>query len=173
MPSAVDTSELPSSDSPTLALLHPTPEEKLATWKLNGSSWRRRLSLEAYLRREQYLCDQASTRDGGITFWVLVDTSATSAPRTILSSCETLRKRALVRKQAGRVEEVLSHGIGNVFCNPKFRGKGYAGRMIEELGKSLDTWQQENGKRAEFTVLYSDIGKVKNLLRPWEGKQDH
>lgn len=40
------------------------------------------------------------------------------------------------------------------------RGKGYAARMMKELGTKLDTWQQEDGKRADFTVLYSDIGKV-------------
>ena len=42
--------------------------------------------------------------------------------------------------------------------------------MIEELRKKLDTWQQDDGKRASFKVLYSDIGKVWplfcNLCRP-------
>ena len=32
--------ELPPSDYPNLALLHPTQEEKVETWKLNGTSWR-------------------------------------------------------------------------------------------------------------------------------------
>ena len=161
MPTATSTSYLPSSDSPTLALLHPTPEEQLAIWKLNGSSWKGRLSLGAYLRREEYLANQALTRDGGITFWILVDTSATSTPPAILASCESLRKRALVRRPDGRVDEVVAHGICSVFSNPDFRGKGYARRMIAELGKSLDTWQQEDGRTADFTVLYSDIGKVR------------
>lgn len=151
---------LPPSISPTLALLHPTPEEKVATWSVNGQVWRGRLPMETYLRREHYLAEQPFTRNGGITFWILVDTTQPPNARAILASCESLRKRALVTKGDGKVEEVVSHGIGSVFCNPKYRGKGYAGRMIQELARKLDTWQQADGKMADFTVLYSDIGKV-------------
>jgi len=161
MPSTVDVPSLPSSDSPTLALLHPTPEENLATTKVNGMSWRGPLCLEAYIRRERHLASQALTRDGGITFWILVDTSKTSTPRTVLASCETVRKRALIRRQNGRVEETVAHGIASVFCNPDLRGRGYAWRMIQELGKALDTWQHAEGKIADFTILFSDIGKVR------------
>lgn len=161
MASVVNQPNLPPSDSPTLALVHPTPDEKLATFKINGASWKGSLSLDAYLRREDYLSNQALTRNGGITFWILVDTAHTSTPRIILASCESLRKRALVRRQDGQVEEVVAHGIASVFCNPAFRGKGYAGRMIKELGKALDTWQQEDGRVADFTVLFSDIGRVR------------
>ena len=161
MSSIVDISGLPSSDSPTVALLHPTPEENLAATKVNGLSWRGPLSLEAYIRREKYLANQALTRDGGLTVWILVDTSETSTPRTILASCETLRKRALIRRQNGQVEETVAYGIASVFCNPEFRGKGYARRMIQELGKALDTWQHADGEVADFTILFSDIGKVR------------
>lgn len=153
-------SDLPPSNSHTLALLHPTRDEKLATWNLNGQSWRGRLSLPAYLRRETYLENQDFTKDGGITFWILVDTTAQPNLRPILASCESLRKRALIAKGDGQVEEIISHGIGSVFCNPEFRGRGYAQRMIEELGKKLDTWQQDGDIETSFTVLYSDIGKV-------------
>ena len=172
MCSVTSAPDLPSSDSPTLALLHPTTEEQLAVWKVNGSSWKGRLSLGAYLRREEYLANQALTRDGGITFWILVDTSATSTQRTILASCESLRKRALVRGQDGRVDEVVAHGICSVFSSPDFRGKGYGRRMITELGKSLDTWQQECGRTADFTVLYSDIGKVRQRSRSAQARRE-
>lgn len=161
MPSIVDISSLPPSDSPTLALLHPTTEENLAATKVNGLSWRGPLCLEAYIRRESYLANQALTRDGGITFWILVDTSETSTPRTVLASCETVRKRALIRRQNGRVEETVAHGIASVFCNPELRARGYARRMIQELGKALDTWQHADGEIADFTILFSDIGKVR------------
>lgn len=116
--------------------------------------------MEAYLRREEYLASQPFSRDGGLTWWILVDTASTASPRTILASCESLRKRAFVRRPHRPVEEVVSHGIGSVFCNPDFRGKGYARRMMDELGRALDQWQQKDGERADFTVLYSDIGKV-------------
>lgn len=60
------------------------------------------------------------------------------------------------------MQDVISHGIGSVFCDPVYRGKGYAVRMLSELGKILDTWQQQNEDKADFTVLFSDIGKVDN-----------
>lgn len=159
--------DLPASTSPSLALVHPTTAEKLATWRLNSQVWCGRLSLEAYLRRESVLANQILTRDGGITFWILVDTSApTSTTRMILASCETYRKRALIAIGNAKVEEVVSHGIGSVYCNPQLRGRGYAGRMMKEIGMKLDTWQQEDGKRADFTVLFSDIGKVRDCENP-------
>ena len=160
MPSS--TVNLPSSDSPHLRLVHPNEDEKTATWILNGQVWRGQLSLPAYLRREVHLANQPFTRHGGITYWILVDTSPASSSRnrTILASCESLRKRALVAREGQPVREVISHGIGSVFCDPAFRGKGYARRMLSELGKILDTWQQQDENKADFTVLFSDIGKV-------------
>ncbi len=91
-----------------------------------------------------------------------MDTSSNSYPRNTLASCETLRKRALVSRDGQQVQEVISHGIGSVFCDPAHRGKGYASRMLSELGKILDTWQQQHESKADFTVLFSDIGKVGN-----------
>ena len=152
-------SEFPPSKSPHLALLHPTQEEKVETWKLNGASWRGTMPISIYLRREAHLEDQPFTKDGGITFWILVDTTLPPNKRPILGSCESFRKRALVAR-AGTVEDSVSHGIGSVFCNPEYRGRGYAQRMIAELGKKLDTWNQKQGTKTDFTVLYSDIGKV-------------
>ena len=150
----------PSHDSPNLALLEQTPEEKLRIWKLNGQAWRGRLSMESYIHREEYLADQALTRDGGITYWVLTDSTKPPNMRPLLSSCETFRKRALVKRLNKAVEEVISHGVGSVFCDPLLRGRGYARRMMLELGKKLDSWCQKEGKTTDFTVLYSDIGKV-------------
>ena len=157
-------SPLPSPSDPNLTLAQATPEEKLETWRLNGTEWAGRLPLEAYLRREKHLADQTFTRNGGITFWILVDGRKEPNNREILASCESLRKRALVARAEtdgdGDVEEIVSHGIGSVFCNPEYRGKGYASRMLEELATKLDTWQQPYGRQSDFTVLFSDIGKV-------------
>ena len=151
--------EFPPSESPHLALLHPTQEEKVETWKLNGASWRGAMPISIYLRREAHLEDQPFTKDGGITFWILVDSTLPPNERPILGSCESFRKQALVARD-GRVEDSVSHGIGSVFCNPEYRRRGYAQRMIAELGKKLDTWNQGEGTKTDFTVLYSDIGKV-------------
>ncbi len=162
------TVNLPSCDSPHLRLVHPTDDEKTGTWIANGQVWRGQLPLPVYLRREVHLANQAFTRDGGITYWALVDTSVASSSknRIILASCETLRKRALISREGQPVQDIISHGIGSVFCDPAFRGKGYAGRMLSELGKILDTWQQQEGNKVDFTILFSDIGKVRDSWTP-------
>lgn len=148
----------PDSKSSTLALVEATKKEILQQTQLNGASWRGALSIEAYMRREEYLSNQALTKNSGLTNWVLVDTSIPPEKRTVLSGCETLRKRALVAR-SGRVEEVIAHGVGSVFTAPECRGRGYGARMIGELGKVLRTWQNTHG-HSLFSILYSDIGKV-------------
>ncbi|KAF2433901.1 hypothetical protein EJ08DRAFT_582822 [Tothia fuscella] len=158
---------LPDKNSPTLTLVHPTEEEKLATFKKNGLEWRGALSLEAYIRREHHLADQSHTKDGGISHWILIDSA--SKDRTILSSCETYRRRALVARN-GKVEEVVSHGIGSVFCAPECRKRGYAGKMMKLLGEELKNHQaKEHGKKnCAFSILYSDIGKKFYTNLGWE-----
>ena len=155
---------LPPADSPTLSLVRPTLIEKRHIDSTNGQAWKGRLSLPSYIRREEFLSSQALTRGGGITVWILVDTAepalAESHPRRILASCESIRKRAFIKLHGGEVREVISHGIASVFCDSVYRRRGYARRMLVELGKKLDTWQQREGQRTTFTVLYSDIGKV-------------
>jgi len=151
------TMDLPDRNSPTLALLHPTEEEKLAIWKKNGIQWRGALSMEAYLRREAYLASQEFTKNGGITYWILVDTA--TKDRVILSACESIRKRALVARN-GKNEEAVTHGIGSVFCPPECRRRGYAGMMMKMLGEELKTWQATSEEGCAFSILYSDIGKV-------------
>ena len=48
-------------------------------------------------------------------------------------------------------------GLGVFFVG----GRGYAQRMMGELGKALRTHQIEGEEECLFTVLYSDIGKVR------------
>jgi hypothetical protein len=150
-------SSLPSSKSPALELVHPTKEELLSIWGQNGAEWRGALSMSAYLRRELHLSSQDQTKDGGITYWILIDTSAND--RTILSACESYRKKAIVVRD-GKTKDVVSHGIGSVYCPPECRRRGYAARMMKELGEKLKTWQVGEKKECMFSILYSDIGKV-------------
>lgn len=153
-----------TSDSPKLGLRHPTDEELQRIFLVNGLSWRGALSIDDYLDREATLADQLLTKDGGIKYWVLVDTTQLENERDILSSCETIKKRAWVAKD-GKVTEVLVHGIGSVFCDPQFRGRRYAQRMMGELGAVLDAgFQQDKGDKGVFSMLYSDIGKVRFVL---------
>ncbi|PVI08588.1 hypothetical protein DM02DRAFT_578760 [Periconia macrospinosa] len=156
---------LPDGASAGLALVHPTADEKLHQFKLNGNEWRGALSHEAYLRREHTLSNQALTRDNGITYWILIDTAATqnaldpkSPSRLPLASCETYRKKALVWRD-GKVQDTICHGIGSVFCAPQLRGRRYGQRMMQEVGQVLKTHQVGRDRECLFSVLYSDIGK--------------
>jgi len=148
---------LSDSKGPGVALENIKPEEAFEQQKLNSTEWKAALPLEAYLRREKTLLQQRLTRQGGLTSWGLVHTSE-SGQRTVLSSCETIRKKALVAMD-GHVKEVVSHGVCSVFCRPEYRGKGYAGAMIKALGEKLQTWQTDQ-QECLFSVLWSDIGKV-------------
>ncbi|KAK8216456.1 hypothetical protein IWZ00DRAFT_259995 [Phyllosticta capitalensis] len=158
---------LPSSDSPSLALVEPTDDERLAQWTINGNSWKGALSLEGYLRREECLANQECTKNGGQSWWVLVDTASPGPKRRVLSGCETFRKTAMVA-QDGHVKDVIVHGVGSVYCPPEYRGRGYAGRMMQELGKMLQTYQTSEKRECLFSILYSDIGKKFYASHGWE-----
>lgn len=97
-------------------------------------------------------------KDGGITRWVLVDKNLPPDQRSILCSCESFRKRSLVGDIGGNVTELVIHGIASVFCDPAYRHRGYAGRMMRELARELQSWQVEPNE-CVGSVLYSDIGK--------------
>ncbi|KAF1964894.1 hypothetical protein BU23DRAFT_561529 [Bimuria novae-zelandiae CBS 107.79] len=166
--------DLPHGSSPDLILVHPTQEEKLIQFKLNGEEWRGALSQEAYLRREDVLSQQDQTRDGGISYWILIDKNAkvnpldpTSSARLPLASCETYRKKALVW-QDGELKETICHGIGSVFCAPHLRGRKYAQRMMQELGETLRTYQTDEKTDSMFSVLFSDIGRKFYANFGWE-----
>ncbi|KAJ5295535.1 hypothetical protein PENANT_c001G07380 [Penicillium antarcticum] len=151
--------DLPAGESPDLILVPATPAERIASIKLNSVAWKGPLDVETYIKREDHLMQQRLTRDG-LTCWILVDRNEPEGQRTILSSCESYRKKALMAHD-GQVEDVATHGVGSVYCRPEFRGKGYAKRMFEELRLKLDTWEMEKESRRKslFTVLFSDIGK--------------
>ncbi|KAF5862023.1 hypothetical protein ETB97_012261 [Aspergillus alliaceus] len=157
--SYVDDATLPSGDSPELVLVPATPEERVAAITLNSPAWKGPLDLEAYIAREDHLAQQSLTKDG-LTSWLLVVRGQPEGKRTILSSCETYKKKALLA-QNGKVETVSTLSIGSVFSRPEFRGKGYAKRMMQELVKKMDTWQTEPkaANKYPFSLLYSDIGK--------------
>lgn len=155
---------LPHRDSPELHLVLATAEEQLAQLHVNSEEWRGTLSVPAYFRREEHLLQQALTRDGGLTSWVLVHqpNGSSEKDRKVLCGCESISKRALVASD-GEVEDVVAHGVASVFCPPEYRGKGYAGRMMAELGERLKGWQAQ-GQSNLFSILYSDIGKVRLFL---------
>lgn len=167
---ALDLSTLPSKGDSTVSLEPGNIAEYEQTWRLNGSEWKGFLSEEAYYDRELYLGDAEMTRDGRATPWVLVSSELPvneDGSRAILASSETILKNAYVAKN-GKLESVLSHGIGSVHCRPEYRGRGYAVKMISELSKKLETWQQVKGNKGRFSVLYSDIGPVYYAKHGWK-----
>ncbi|KAL2022875.1 hypothetical protein VTK56DRAFT_4406 [Thermocarpiscus australiensis] len=172
---------------PLLVLTHPTPAERTAIWRLTHPQWGPALTERDYLAREAYLTTVPLARDGGITHWVLTVAGLPPDARPLLSSCETLRKRAVASRNGKVVEEGVAHGIASVFTDPQFRGRGYASRMMRELGERLRTWQvpgggdESNGEtggvvegdcrhrphHSLFSVLYSDIGKQFYARHGW------
>ncbi|KAJ5246371.1 hypothetical protein N7468_001354 [Penicillium chermesinum] len=143
---AADVTALPPGDSPDLILVPATPAEHIKCLKLNSVAWKGPLDIDTYIAREHHLASQRLTR-GGLTCWILVQKDEPENERTILSSCESYRKKALLAYD-GAVEQLVSYG-------------GYAKRMMEELSVRLESWKVEGEKRQRvlFTVLYSDIGK--------------
>ncbi|KAH8593522.1 N-acetyltransferase-like protein [Bisporella sp. PMI_857] len=171
MGSATPTNSLPDQNSSSLRLVHPTNAEKIATWTLTAKNWGVALGLKNYLEREEYLTKIPLAKDNGVSHWILVDSSLPQDNRPILASCESLRKRTLVRTKDGVLKEVITHGIGSVHCNPEYRGKGYAGRMLKELGPALQHWQTDANipgrEECQFSFLYSDIGKTFYTQKGW------
>lgn len=105
---------------------------------------------------------QALTRNGGILHWVLVDKAK---PDVVLSTCETIRKGALVKYKDGRIVRSVSHVIGSVYTPLEHRGKGYGKAMLELVAKEITELRLDVGGKSEvvkspFSVLYSDIGRV-------------
>lgn len=157
----------PDKDSPDLHLVVATQEELIAQQHANSEEWRGALSLDAYLRREIHLYNQELTKDGGLTPWMLVYQPDPDGPRQVLCGCETMSKKAITHHNR-KVEDVTCHAVCSVFCPLDRRGRGYAGRMMTDLGNKLKTWQSEKGTPVLFSVLYSDIGKDFYAARGWQ-----
>ena len=157
---------LPNAQSQEIQLSHPTAEECVEIWKLSFLAWGDALSLPLYLEESAYLTSVPLAKDGGMTIWILTDRNLPPNQRPILCSCETFRKRAIISGTEGDVTEMIIHGVASVFCNPAYRRRGYASRLMRELAKVLPTWQTET-RRCIGSVLYSDIGKTYYAKLGW------
>ncbi|KAI0205042.1 hypothetical protein F4808DRAFT_320979 [Astrocystis sublimbata] len=156
---------LPSSDCSNLHLAHPTEEENVYIWTNTFKSWGDYLDLPGYIRESQYLTTVPLATNGGMTTWILVDKTLPPNGRPILCSCESFYKRSLT-SNAGKVDEVVVHGIASVFCPETLRRRGYTGRLMRELAKVLRAWQSDSYPVAG-SVLYSDIGKIYYTKLGW------
>lgn len=177
--------DLPSSSSPDLVLAESTKAELQHVWALHHPMWGPALKLEDYLNRETFLMTVPLAKNGGVTHWILTDKNGTPNERPIYASCESLRKRALASRVGADgqvvVQDGIAHGIASVFTNPTYRGKGYASRMMSDLGPKLKEWSEGRKEpkdanagdeaatvtRSLFSVLYSDIGKTFYAKNGW------
>lgn len=174
---APEETALPPASSPSLVLAHPTPAERRHTWTLTQPEWGTALTLDDYLHREQHLMTVPLAKAGGITHWILTIRSMPEDARPVLSSCESLRKRALFTTARGAVDEGIAHGVGSVYTDKKYRGRGYASRMLTMVRDELKTHQGPPMADAPagphklppvaFSFLFSDIGKTFYASRGW------
>ncbi|KAK6384464.1 hypothetical protein LTS17_002027 [Exophiala oligosperma] len=174
-----------NAQSPSLSLEVATPIEHVRTAHLNAEEWRGCLTAEQYCAREAVLHNTDLTREGGITCWILTTTLEENLPkegdadgpssRPIFASCESILFHAYVA-QEGRLKQVRAHGIGTVYTPAEHRGKGYAGRMMADLGPRLEIWQQQQQqqiprgalKKNAASLLFSDIGPSYYARFGWE-----
>lgn len=150
-------SPLPHVNDPSVILTTPTADEQRQTWRATHPSWGPGLTLDQYLGREEYLLTTPLAKDGGLTPWVLTDSAAPS-PRPVLSTCETLKKRAVIAAPDGTLTETTAHGVASVFTYPEYRSRGYCGKMMALLGEELARQEAASPGGAGFSVLFSDIG---------------
>jgi hypothetical protein len=99
------TSQLPESNSTTLHLCHPTPDECVTIWTDISALWKDSLTLPVFLRESIFLAAAPLAKDGGMTQWILVDkdqppTIAVSLPPAKASGSEASRatKMGIPRK---------------------------------------------------------------------------
>ncbi|EEH07038.1 conserved hypothetical protein [Histoplasma capsulatum G186AR] len=130
-----------------------------AIWTLTSNSWKDALPADIYLEESLHLMTVPLAKDGGMTQWVLVDKNLPRERRPLLASCETFRKRSWVSDKYGNVAEFITHGVASVYCDPRYRGRGYASRLMKELAEVLPKWQTAKTKECIASVLFSDIGR--------------
>jgi hypothetical protein len=158
---------LPAWDSPTLSLRPPTDDERVTQWGLCAKTWGSSGEINEFVEAERRLAMQLGIKTGGIRHWILVDTAEDIQPgqqRTILSSCENIRRRAVYSYDdngSRKVEDTTCYGVAAVHCPKEFRGRGYARRMITEIGRLLRADIPNFGlEKCLFSVLYSGVGAV-------------
>ncbi|RCI10421.1 hypothetical protein L249_4413 [Ophiocordyceps polyrhachis-furcata BCC 54312] len=120
-------------------LVRPTDQEQVAIWAHGHAEWGAHLTPAQYEARERRLLATRLLRRGGLTPWMLTPSDGADGDRQrrALASCETLRKRALVRVGGGPVWLVRAEGVASVFVEPRLRGRGYAALMMRLLASRL------------------------------------
>jgi GNAT superfamily N-acetyltransferase len=150
-PPAPDSSDNLTTEDVVLSIA--SPHQRELSWRLNSTAWAGPMTFDQYLGRETAMAESSLSRDGGTIYFVL---HPRNDPETIVSSCEVVRKRALVTLPGHGTTpyEAGAYGIASVFTNPRFRGRGMASHMLRKVQEYVD-----GELKTMFGVLYSDIGR--------------
>ncbi|CAE6537107.1 unnamed protein product [Rhizoctonia solani] len=170
-------------DSPLdkLELRQASRAQEIESRKLTSVQWAKWYDLEGYLGRLEYLESLDHASNGCIT-WILVPVDE---PETldILSTCQTYKRDVLVIP-AGKATctQGTGYAVASVFTPAKYRGKGYAARMMSLLHFALarpegvPPFPEGWGKRPDLvkqpgivSVLYSGVGMYYSRCTPGEG----
>jgi len=96
-----------------------TPEQQLLAWTLNGVSWAAPMAIADYVKREAYLASSELAKNGGTRYWVL---HLKGKPDDIIASCESTRKKFLIRRPGEDVQTETAYGESpsktrrSIFC---------------------------------------------------------
>lgn len=132
------------------------------TWRLNSEVFATPLEMDAYVEREAHLSQQALTKDGRCTYFVLAHKHDGTH---IVASCESIKKTVFIAGRNTGVNdgfvEATGYAIASIYTNPKYRRLGMAAFMLRRLQKQMD-------EESECSALYSDIGKMYYAHLGWD-----
>ncbi|KAM4065191.1 acetyltransferase (GNAT) domain-containing protein [Hirsutella rhossiliensis] len=125
-----------------------TPAQITKHFENNSQMWAAPLSTSDYKDLHMHLSETEASI-GQTAYWVLFDREA---PETIISSCTTYLRDAMVNAGQG-MRPVRAAVVTDIFTLPDYRRKGMATMLLSKVQQTLD----EVVKRIEFSVLYSDL----------------
>lgn len=162
-------------DLSSLSIFLATREQAIESRRRSHVEWARGLSMEDYLKRDEFLESTSCARNGAWVTWVL---APRDQPETLefRSSCETFRRKGIMARPGDlEAKVVTAYAIASVFTPPQNRGKGYAQRMMRLLHWVIanegyrsqctfpKTWGEppivsKNFGDGMWSSLYSDVG---------------
>ena len=119
-----------------------TPAERLTRDRLTHAAWGQRLTVEAFVEREEQLRATAWAK-AGMQTWLLVHGHDR---RQVLASLETFR----VRSRHDGVQG-WSYEVASVYTESALRGRGHASRLLQLVVEACPD--------AQAFTLYSDVGE--------------
>lgn len=126
-----------------------TPEECRARDRLTHEAWGSPLSVEEFCDREERLRATPWSR-ASLRSWLLARGSE------VLASCETYRMESRIGAQRG-----WTFGIASVFVERALRGRGYAQKLLRQVGELLAA------EGAQASILYSEVGPALYARLGW------